>query len=102
MNSVVKESWFRLSLPEQMVNIGNEVKRAVRFDSNAEKKTVFLEKALALTDLTMEDPKNQKVLPELEISREVLMDYNGKHELDCPKESIESIQRYYMNFTFMI
>lgn len=99
MNSVVKESWFRLSLPEQMVNIGNEVKRAVRFDSNAEKKTVFLEKALALTELTMEDPKNQKVLPELEIGREVLMDYNGKHELDCPKERI---QRYYMNFAFMI
>ena len=47
----------------------------------------------------MEDSKNQKVLPELEIGREVLMDYNGKHELDCPKESI---QRYYMNFAFMI
>ena len=99
MNSVVKESWFRLSLPEQMVNIGNEVKRAVRFDSNAEKKAAFLEKALACTELTLEDPKNQKVLLELEISREVLMDYNGKHEMDCSKESI---QRYYMNFAFMI
>ena len=99
MDPVLKDSWFRLSLPEQMVNIGSEVKRAVRFDSNAEKKTVFLEKTLALTELTMEDPKNQKVLPELEISREVLMDYQGKHKMDCPKESI---QRYYMNFTFMI
>lgn len=99
MDPVLKDSWFRLSLPEQMVNIGNEVKRAVRFDSNAEKKAAFLEKALACTELTLEDPKNQKVLPELEISREVLMDYNGKHEMDCSKESI---QRYYMNFAFMI
>lgn len=46
MNSVVKESWFRLSLPEQMVNIGNEVKRAVRFDSNAEKKLFFWKRHL--------------------------------------------------------
>lgn len=99
MDPVLKDSWFRLSLPEQMVNIGNEVKHAVRFDSNAEKKAAFLEKALACTELTLEDPKNQKVLPELEISREVLMDYNGKHEMDCSKESI---QRYYMNFAFMI
>lgn len=99
MDPVLKDSWFRLSLPEQMVNIGNKVKRAVRFDSNAEKKAAFLEKAVACTELTLEDPKNQKVLPELEISREVLMDYNGKHEMDCSKESI---QRYYMNFAFMI
>lgn len=71
MNSVVKESWFRLSLPEQMVNIGNEVKRAVRFDSNAEKKTVFLEKALALTDLTMEDAMARNARRQADISGDI-------------------------------
>lgn len=99
MDTVLTESWFRLSLPEQMVNIGNEVKRAVRFDGNAERKAAFLDKALAYTELSIQDPKNQKVLPELEISREVLTDYRGKHEMNCSKEDI---QRYYMNFAFMI
>jgi hypothetical protein len=33
MDSVLNERWFALSLVEQMINIGNEVKRVVRSDS---------------------------------------------------------------------
>lgn len=99
MDSVLNEQWFSLSLPEQMVNIGNEVKRAVKFDANTEKKNSFLDKALAYTDLTMQDPKNKKVLPELEISKEVLTDYRGAHEIACSKEDI---RKYYMNYALMI
>lgn len=99
MDSVLREQWFQLTLPEQMVNIGNEVKRAVRFDDNTEKKTVFLDKAIAYTELTMQDPKNRKVLPELKISMDVLTDYRGVHEINCSKEDI---RKYYMNYALMV
>lgn len=99
INTILKDSWFKLSLVEQMVNIGNEVKRAIRFDSDKTKKDSFLNKAIYYTELTMLDPKNKKVLPELEISKEVLEDYKGVHYLNCSKEQIN---KYYSNYTYML
>lgn len=98
MDTVLNERWFAMSLVDQMINIGNEVKRAVRFDSDDKKKSMFLEKALAYTELTMKDPKNVHVLPELEISKEVLRDYKGGHEFNCTKDEIAN---YYMAYTYM-
>ena len=60
MDSVLMDGWFSLTLVQQMINIGNEVKRAVRFDENAEKKHAFLVKAIQYTDLTMQDPKTKE------------------------------------------
>ena len=60
MEPVIRERWFDLSLPEQMVNIGNEVKRAVRFDEDNQKKRAFIKKALEYIELTMDDPKNNR------------------------------------------
>ena len=97
MDSVLNESWFAMSLVQQMVNIGNEVKRAVRFDSNSEKKTMFLDRAIQYTELTMKDPKNLRVLPELKVSKEVLEDYRGEHVLDCTKEQIDHYYNTYIN-----
>jgi hypothetical protein len=99
MDSVLNERWFSLSLVEQMINIGNEVKRAIRFDSDEKKKVMFLEKALVYTELTMQDPKNTRVVPELQISKEVLEDYKGSHEINCSKKDIE---KYYMTYTYLI
>ncbi|WP_026493240.1 hypothetical protein [Butyrivibrio sp. XPD2002] len=99
MDTVVKEGWFKLSLPEQMVNIGNEVKRAVRFDKDNEKKRSFIEKALQYMELTMSDPKNNKVLPELRMGKEVLEDYIGNHYLNYTKEQIID---YYLSFVYML
>jgi PIN domain nuclease of toxin-antitoxin system len=100
MDSVLNERWFSLSLVEQMINIGNEVKRAVRFDSDQTKKAKFLDKALEYTTLTMQDPKNVRVIPELQISKEVLEDYySGKQEINCSKDEL---QKYYMTYTYLI
>ncbi|MBD5458424.1 MAG: hypothetical protein HDR27_07640 [Lachnospiraceae bacterium] len=99
MDSVLIERWFAMSLIEQMINIGNEVKRAVRFDSDEKKKTMFLDKAIEYTALTMQDPKNVHVIPELEISKKVLEDYRGKHEINCSKDEIKN---YYMTYTYML
>lgn len=98
MDSVL-DRWFELSLVSQMVNIGNEVKRAVRFDADKAKRDMFLDKAIKYTTLTMQDPKNVKVLPELEISREVLEDYKGEHVLNCTKEQING---YYSAFANLL
>ena len=89
-----KERWFDLSLPEQMVNIGNEVKRAVRFDNDSKKKRAFIDKALKYIDLTMDDPKNKPVVPEIMMGREILEDYLGEHKLDYDKEQIRD---YYLD-----
>ena len=39
MDSVLNKNWFTLTLVQQMVNIGNEVKRADRFDTDSKKTT---------------------------------------------------------------
>ena len=51
MDSVLREKWFELSLVQQMVNIGNEVKRGLKFDSDSEKKICFLKKQYSILNL---------------------------------------------------
>ena len=99
MDSVLREKWFALSLVQQMVNIGNEVKRGLKFDSDPEKRNMFFEKAIQYTQLTMEDCKNAHVLPELLISKEVLEDYSGEHSLVCTGEQI---RRYYQAYQYLL
>lgn len=99
MDSVLSEKWFELSLVQQMVNIGNEVKRALRFSADPVKKNMFFNKAIQYTQLTMEDSKNVHVLPELLISKEVLEDYCGEHKLACTGEQIS---RYYQAYQYLL
>lgn len=99
MDSVLSEKWFELSLVQQMVNIGNEVKRGLKFESNPDKKNMFFQKAIRYTQLTMEDAKNAHVLPELLISKEVLEDYCGVHNLACTEEQING---YYQAYQYLL
>lgn len=99
MDSVLNEKWFELSLVQQMINIGNEVKRALKFSSDSDKRSMFFDRAIQYTNLTMEDPKNIHVLSELLISKEVLEDYCGKHNLDCTGEQIN---RYYQAYQYLL
>lgn len=99
MDSVLNEGWFQLSLVQQMVNIGNEVKRALKFSSDPYKKNMFFERAIQYTQLTMEDPKNAHVLSELLISKEVLEDYCGEHKIACTGEQING---YYRAFQYLL
>lgn len=93
------EKWFDLSLAQQMANIGNEVKRALRFPPDSDKRNMFFNRAIQYTQLTMKDPKNIPVLPELLISKEVLEDYFGEHNLDCTGEQIN---RYYQAYQYLL
>jgi len=79
-NFVYKElsdgKWFKISLLEQMANIGAEVERAVNWrDKNINYSTKAIERALELLYLTIEDKKNKIHLKELTRLRELLIDY---------------------------
>ena len=86
MEPVIRERWFDLSLPEQMVNIGNEVKRAVRFDEDNQKKRAFIKKALEYIELTMDDPKNKTVIPEIKIGKEILEEDSYSRNKDWQRD----------------
>ena len=99
MDPVLSKRWFNLSLVQQMVNIGNEVKRALQFPSDSNKRAMFLNRAIQYTQLTMEDPKNTHVLPELLISKEVLEDYCGEHKLACTEGQVIG---YYQAYQYLL
>lgn len=82
-----------------MINIGNEVKRALKFSSDINKRNMFLDRAIQYIHFTMENSKNAHVLPELLISKEVLEDYRGKHNLACTGEQIK---RYYQAYQYLL
>lgn len=51
MDSVLREKWFDLSLVQQMINIGNEVKRGLKFDSDPTKKPFFFKRQFNILNL---------------------------------------------------
>ena len=57
MDSVLNEKWFNLSLVHQMLNIGNEVKRALKFSSDPDKKICFLIEQYNILSLQWRIPK---------------------------------------------
>ena len=69
--------WFDLSLIEQMANIGSEVGRTIKWKNKGSQKSssLALDRALELSDLTIDDPKNVDSLKEITRMREVLVDY---------------------------
>lgn len=96
MDRVLSESWFNLSLVEQMVSIGLEVRRAFQCDEDMPARDSFLDKAIRYTELTIEDPKTPgSASEELKISIEVLEDYKGEHFLDTSKEQILNYYNYF-------
>jgi len=69
--------WFRLSLVEQLANVGSEIERAIRWrgKGNVEYGGRAFERALELLDLTIADERNRLRLRELTRLREALADY---------------------------
>ncbi len=69
--------WQRLSLLEQLANVGSEVERAMSWASRGN--TPYSERArdrgLELLDLTIADPRHRGRLKELTRLREVLLDF---------------------------
>lgn len=91
--------WHKLTLAEQLGNIGGEVSRAARWcgkDEKMFKKAV--ERALDLFDLTLEDPRWRGRRLEIARAREVFGDaiYGGV----LYKSSFLDLVRYFDHFAF--
>ena len=89
--------WQKLSLAEQMGNIGSEVSRALRWEKKDEK--LFqsaVEKALELFELTLDDPRWKGRLREIARAKEVFCDaiLGGKEY----QSSLKDLERYFFYF----
>jgi hypothetical protein len=92
--------WFKLSLVEQLANVGSDIERTIQWKrkGNAEYSEKAFQRALELLDLTIADPKNKGRLREILRVREALADYfvfdNEYHSTD------ELWQKYFFNFNY--
>ena len=72
-------AWWRLSLVEQLGNVGSEISRAERWKTrNADLSRAALYRALELLDLTLADPRlrlSRPRLREIARAREIVADY---------------------------
>lgn len=89
--------WRRLTLAEQMGNVGSEVSRALRWQGRD--RALFesaMERALELLDLTIEDPRWRHRLKEPVRARELLCDalFGGKEY----GSSLADLNRYFFQF----
>jgi len=92
--------WKQMPFIEQMANIGSEVERALnwRAKHNEAYSRQAFERALELTDLTLESVSEFPRLKELARLREALVDsFFGSNEF---KSSDDLWRRYFLNFTY--
>ncbi len=92
--------WSRLSLMEQLANIGSEVIRATNWQEKGKTEYAALAfyRALELTDCTLAQPLEYTKLRELTRMREILVDYFfGKNIYGSTASSWQS---YFGAFTF--
>ena len=93
-----KERWFKLSLCEQLGNIGSEVGRAINWQkkNNQEYFQKAADRAIELLDLTVSDQRWHTRLKEILITRDVVADYfYGKNESHETPEQLEKYFYYY-------
>lgn len=95
---LARGKWFKLSLAEQMANIGSEVSRAGKWQGKDE--NIFwgaVERTLELFDLTLEDKRWRRRLREIARVREVFCDavLGGKEY----GSSLEGLEQYFFFFT---
>jgi hypothetical protein len=87
--------WQRLSLAEQLANVGAEVGRMRRRPATEEGAAAF-ERALELLDLTLADPRWRGRLREIARAREVLCDAaDGGREYGA---TLADLDRYFLDF----
>ncbi|MDO8743014.1 MAG: hypothetical protein Q7J30_00405 [Candidatus Azambacteria bacterium] len=91
--------WQKISLYEQMGNIGSEVNRALNWrDKDKKLYENAVDRAFELLDLTISDLRWRNRLKEIVRVRELLADamFGGKEY----KTSFEDLNRYFFHFAF--
>lgn len=91
--------WQKLSLAEQLGNIGSEISRAMRWQGKDEKNfESAVDRALELFDLTLDDPRWKGRWQEIARAREVFCDIVfGKKEYHT---SLSDLLRYFDQFAY--
>lgn len=90
--------WSRLSLAEQLGNIGSEVGRVIRARGDSQRFENAVMRALELFDLTINDPRWRKRLKEITRARELFCAaISGQNEY---KTSLEDLDRYFYYFAY--
>ncbi len=92
--------WAKLSLMEQLGNIGSEVSRAARWQNkNKETFENTVVRALELFDLTLDDPRWRGRRREIARAREVFCDavYNASKEYGTV---LADLDRYFYPFAY--
>ncbi len=94
--------WFKLSLAEQLANIGSEAGRARKWQGKDE--NIFwsaVERALELSDLILEDPRwRGGKLREIARLKETFCDaITGGKEY---KSTLKDLDRYFLSFAFFV
>ena len=90
-------SWQKLSLAQQLGNIGGETNRALNWcDKDQKSYENAIYRALELLDLTISDPRWKNRLKEIVRARELLCDaiLGGKEY----KTSLNDLNRYFFHF----
>jgi len=89
--------WGRLSLVEQLGNVGSEVGRACRWQGQDDRlATNAFERALELLDLTLADPRWRSRLKEIARAREVLCDaFTARAEYGA---TLADLDKYFLEF----
>ena len=93
-------NWNKLTLVEQMANVGSEVERTISWKNkrNPRYSKMALIRALELLDLTIACDRNRKRLKELTRVREALVDY---FEGDNQFSSSDKLwQKYFFVFNY--
>lgn len=99
--SLAQGGWQKLSLMEQLGNIGSEVGRAANTQNKDQTKFENARlRALELFDLTLDDPRWRGRLKEIARAREVFCDaaINGSHEYHA---SLKDLEKYFFAFALL-
>lgn len=101
MSTVAKEKWQKLTLLEQMGNIGSEVGRAAKWYGKDESSFWgAVSRAMDLFELTQADSRWNRRRRELDRAREVFADAvlgGGEY-----KSNFEDIEKYFMVFALAV
>jgi hypothetical protein len=90
--------WHKLSLVEQLGNIGSEVNRILLAKNNPARREKAVDRALELLDLTIADPRWKKRLKEITRARELFC--SAVYGTTEYRISLEELNHYFFQFAF--
>lgn len=94
--TLAQGKWFKLSLMEQLGNIGSEISRLIKAKNDETRFNGAVLRALELFDLTIADSRWKSRLKEITRTREVFCDIiYGDNQY---KTSLEDLDRYFFYF----